>query len=102
MFVGAALIELFIPGAASLKDKRRVVKSFKDRLRARHGLAVAEVEAQDVWQRAVLLVSSASASESGARERLAAVRRQADGLNDAECLRFEPVVVSFADIGGDA
>lgn len=100
MFVGVALLELHIPHARSLKEKRSVVKGLKDRLRNRHGVAVAEVDAQDTWQRAVLLVSTASGTETEASEALAAVRRQADGLDDAECLRFETAVAAFDDLVG--
>ena len=54
MVVGIVRIELFIPGAQSLKDKRQVVRSLKDRLRERVHAAVAEVDHQDLWQRAAL------------------------------------------------
>jgi hypothetical protein len=45
---------LFIPGSLSLKDKRQVLQSLKDRLRDKFNLSVAEVEAQDLWQKAVV------------------------------------------------
>lgn len=98
MFVGAALIELIIPGAASLKDKRQVVKGFKDRLRSRHGMAVAEVGAQDQWQRAVVLVSTVGQTQGRVQEDLASVRRLADGLNDAECLHFDISIHAYDDL----
>jgi len=47
MAVGVMQFELHLPGARSLKDKRRVVKSLKDRLHRRHLVSVAEIEAQD-------------------------------------------------------
>ena len=47
MFVGVMQFELHIPGAMSLKDKRRVVKSLKDRLHRHHMVSVAEIEALD-------------------------------------------------------
>lgn len=47
-------MELFIPDSQSLKDKRQVLLSLKDRLRERFNLSVAEVDGQDLWQRAVL------------------------------------------------
>lgn len=101
MFVGVALIELFLPGAVSLKDKRRVVKGLKDRLTNRHRLAVAEVDAQELWQRASILVSAVGASQGEVAESLAAVRRQADNLDDAECVRFETRVLGFHDLMGE-
>jgi uncharacterized protein YlxP (DUF503 family) len=55
--VGLCTIELFIADSHSLKDKRQVLMSLKDRLRQKFNLSVAEVEAQDLWQRAVLAVA---------------------------------------------
>ena len=54
MVVGLLRLDLHVPGAQSLKDKRSVVKRLKDQLRGRFNLAVAEVEANDLWQRATL------------------------------------------------
>ncbi len=53
-----ALLELTfdVVQAASLKDKRRAVKSFKDRIRHRHNVSVAEVDGHDTHRRAVLAV----------------------------------------------
>lgn len=50
-------VELIIPHAQSLKDKRQVVRSLKDRLRKRFNLAIAEVAYQDKWQRALLAIT---------------------------------------------
>ncbi|HPQ40140.1 MAG TPA: DUF503 domain-containing protein [bacterium] len=52
MAVGICYIEFEIQGARSLKEKRRVVKSLKDRLRSRFNISVAETGDQDLWQRA--------------------------------------------------
>ena len=52
--VGLCTIELFIPESQSLKDKRQVLLSLKDRLRDKFNLSVAEVDGQDLWQKAVL------------------------------------------------
>lgn len=60
MTVGSAKIELRIPASQSLKAKRRVVKSLKDRLLARFAVAVAEVDRLDDWQRATLGVACVS------------------------------------------
>lgn len=60
MVVGVLQLELAIPGALSLKDKRRAIKSLKDRLAARHNVSVAEVDDLDVHRRAVLAVAMVS------------------------------------------
>lgn len=54
MIVGAALVEIHVHASSSLKQKRGVVQSIKQRLRNRFNLAVAEVGGQDLWQRATL------------------------------------------------
>jgi uncharacterized protein YlxP (DUF503 family) len=54
MTVGIARLTLFIPDSHSLKEKRMVVRRVKDRTRAKFNVAIAEVEDNDVWQRAVL------------------------------------------------
>jgi uncharacterized protein YlxP (DUF503 family) len=54
IIVGLCTVELFIPESQSLKDKRQVLLSLKDRLREQFNLSVAEVDGQDLWQKAVL------------------------------------------------
>jgi uncharacterized protein YlxP (DUF503 family) len=54
IIVGLCTVELFIPGSQSLKDKRQVLMSLKDRLRDRFNLSIAEVDGQDLWQKTVL------------------------------------------------
>ena len=54
MVVGVCTIELWIPESQSLKDKRQVLHSVKDRLRGKFNLSIAEVDGQDLWQKAVL------------------------------------------------
>jgi uncharacterized protein YlxP (DUF503 family) len=60
MTVGSCKIELRIPDSESLKAKRRVVKSLKDRVQARFSVAIAEVDRMDDWQRATLGVACVS------------------------------------------
>jgi hypothetical protein len=70
MFVGVVRVELHIPASTSLKDKRSVVRSLKDRIRERASAAVAEVDHQDLWQRAALgvaVVASTARSTSCCR-----------------------------------
>jgi uncharacterized protein len=57
MTVGVLQLELSITDAMSLKDKRRVVKSLKDRLAHRRNVSVAEVGAQDQHRRCILAVA---------------------------------------------
>ncbi|OQW33744.1 MAG: hypothetical protein A4E19_02525 [Nitrospira sp. SG-bin1] len=54
MIVGLCTVELFISESQSLKDKRQVIHGLKDRLRGKFNLSIAEVDGQDLWQKAVL------------------------------------------------
>lgn len=58
MVVGVLRLELHVPTAQSLKDKRSVIKRIKDQLRGRFNVAVAEVEANETWQRATIGIST--------------------------------------------
>jgi uncharacterized protein YlxP (DUF503 family) len=59
MTIGVLTFDLHLPQARSLKDKRQVVRSVKERLRARHNVAVSELEEHaNVWQRASIAVVS--------------------------------------------
>jgi uncharacterized protein YlxP (DUF503 family) len=61
MVVGILQFELLIPSATSLKDKRRVVRSVKDRLHREHQVSVAEVGSQELLNVAILGASLVSA-----------------------------------------
>ena len=54
MFVGVLQIELLLRGNTSLKAKRQVLRSIKDRTRRKFNVSVAEVDHNDLWQRASL------------------------------------------------
>ncbi len=58
--VALGTVELHLPGADSLKGKRQILRSLKDKLRNRFAVAVAEVDHHDVWQRATLAVAYVS------------------------------------------
>ncbi|MFN3476148.1 MAG: DUF503 domain-containing protein [Candidatus Methylomirabilales bacterium] len=54
MTVGTCKVELMIPANCSLKGKRRVLKSIKDRVQSRFNVSIAEVDRLEAWQRASL------------------------------------------------
>ncbi len=54
MVIGICTLTLDIPHSKSLKDKRRVVKSITSRVRNQFNVSIAEVDAHDVWQSAVI------------------------------------------------
>lgn len=83
MFVGVLRLTLHIPAAQSLKDRRRVVRSFKDRLRSRLSLSVAEVGGLDAHQRAVIAVVAASNDAAQVDALLGSAVAMASVLRDA-------------------
>jgi hypothetical protein len=79
MTVALLSVELYMPSAQSLKDKRVVLRRLKDRLGALN-VAVAEVAHQDLWQRAGLGVVTVASSDQMADETLSTVLREIDRL----------------------
>ena len=59
MVVGTLTVRILIPDSQSLKDRRRVLKSLKDRIRNGFNVSVSEIENEDVWQRATLGIAMA-------------------------------------------
>lgn len=89
MVVGIVRIELHVPAARSLKDKRQVVRSLKERIRERVGAAVAEVDHHELWQRAALGVAVVAAEGARVREQLDDVRRLVDHAFEAQLLDWQ-------------
>ena len=58
MPVGLLILNIHLPDAHSLKEKRFTVRRIQDRLRARFNVAVAELDHQDLWQRAQVGVAA--------------------------------------------
>ena len=84
MVVGVAALELYIPGCASLKEKRHVLRSLKDRLRRRFNVAVSEVDHQDLWQRATLAIVTAANDAAVVHGVLAHAQRLVEGERRVE------------------
>jgi uncharacterized protein len=80
MPVGLLTLELHIAEAQSLKDKRQVLRSLKDRLRAHFNVAVAELDFEDTWQRSVVGVVTLSNEEHHVEEALQKVLAEADQI----------------------
>jgi uncharacterized protein YlxP (DUF503 family) len=90
MHVGVCIIDLRLPGNGSLKGKRRVVKSVVTRLSREFNVSVAEVDDQNVWQRAVLGVACVSSSASYAHGQLERVVQWIEEQRlDLELLDYE-------------
>ncbi|MGH7369927.1 MAG: DUF503 domain-containing protein [Candidatus Methylomirabilaceae bacterium] len=89
MTVGTCRVELHIPGSDSLKGKRRVVKSIKDRVQARFNVSIAEVGYLDDWQRATLAVACVANDSRFVDETLSKVVNLIEDVADARILDYE-------------
>lgn len=78
--VGLLTLQLHIEHAQSLKEKRHVLRSLKDRLRKRFNVSVAEVDGQDTWQRSVVAVAMVSGDRQRVQDLLAKVESEAERL----------------------
>jgi hypothetical protein len=81
-------IELHIPGAQSLKDKRMVTRRLKDRLKP-FNVSVAETDFQDKWQRAELAVVTVATDDRLAEQILQSVLDEIDRLEPGVMTRSE-------------
>jgi uncharacterized protein YlxP (DUF503 family) len=88
MVVGLLSIELHLPGAQSLKDKRMVLRGVKDRLR-KFNVAIAEVEYHDLWQRAGLGIVTIATTNAHADRELAAVADEIERLEPGLMTRHQ-------------
>jgi uncharacterized protein YlxP (DUF503 family) len=90
MVVGVCMLELNIPMASSLKDKRRVVKSLKARLRNEYNVSVAEVGRQDSRQVTIIAVVTVSRDKDYAHGLLTRAARWVENSRlDCELVDYE-------------
>ena len=97
MFVGVLRLTFHVPHARSLKDKRRVVMRFKDRIRSRFDVSIAEVAAQDSLQRAVFGVSVVSSEAAVCDSVLEKVAHAAQTQEDAVLTDRQTEIVTIGD-----
>lgn len=103
MIVGTCRIVLAIPGADSLKAKRKVLRSLIDRMRSQFNVAVAEVDAQDVHRKAVIGLAVVSNDARHATSMLDTLRAfVAEEARDAVVADSAIEIVHVGGLAGDA
>ncbi len=75
--IGVLTLEIHVEHSHSLKEKRHVVKSLKDRLRERFNVSVAEIDHLDSWQNSVIAAVTVSGDRVHAEQVLQAVEAHA-------------------------
>jgi uncharacterized protein len=89
MPIGLLTLEIHIPDARSLKDKRQVLRGLKERLRARFNVAIAELDHQDTWQRSQVGIVSLSNDEAHLQQSLQSVVDEAERMLGRELISHE-------------
>ena len=97
MVVGLLTVELHVPGSQSLKDKRMVVRSIKDRTRLKFNVAIAEVASQDDWQEAVLGFAVVANEKNFVQEMVAKIVNFIDGLAIAKIIDDEKDIIHYGE-----
>lgn len=97
MFVSVARLTFQIPESGSLKDKRQVLRRITDRVRARFNVSVAEVDGQDLWQKAVLGLSVVANERRHADEQMEKIIHFIEEMYVAPLVSRETEVVTFGD-----
>ncbi len=78
--IGVLTLEIHVEESHSLKEKRHVIKSLKDRLRDRFNVSVAEIDFLDSWQNSVIAAVTVSKDRIHAEQILQAVEAHAANL----------------------
>lgn len=89
MTVGVCVIELYLPYRHSLKDKRRILQSIKAKIKNKFNVAIAEIGEQDVWQKAIIGVTSLSNDSRKVNEVLDKVVALISATPEAEIVHYE-------------
>lgn len=89
IFIILLTIELVIPGAQSLKDKRSAVRSLTDRIRSKFNASVTEVGFQDKWQRTVLAVCFVGSDKHRLEPNVARIRTICEEAKDVEIVAID-------------
>jgi uncharacterized protein YlxP (DUF503 family) len=84
--VALCLVRLHLPSVGSLKEKRMVLRSLKDRLRRNYNISVAEVEHQDLWQRATLGIVGIASSRGPLEQTFSAIEEEIERRAPGEVL----------------
>ena len=99
MHVGVMRLVLEVPGARSLKDKRQVVRSFKERVKSRLAVSIAEIDHHDKLQLATFGVAVVSSDAAVCEEMLSKVTSMASTLPDALLIDRATEMIPFGEGG---
>ncbi len=101
MFIAILQFRLMIDGAMGLKDKRRVVKSIKDKLHREHMVSVAEIDSLDTWNLATMGLVACNRDPAYLRQTMDAIIKKLQSLPDARLSDHSLEIVGSEAVTGD-
>lgn len=93
MVVGVCQVDLLIPGNASLKGKRKVLRRIIDRVKDRYNTSIAEIGDNDLWQRSQIGLSVVGNDSRHINSSLDKIINFIDGMNVAEIIHSEIEII---------
>jgi uncharacterized protein YlxP (DUF503 family) len=89
MHVGVLVIEILLFSSDSLKEKRYVLRSIKDRLKKKFNVAVSEIDYQDKWQRSKIGIATISNQPTHVEQSLQQIFQYLDHADDYEIVSYD-------------
>jgi uncharacterized protein YlxP (DUF503 family) len=89
MSVGVLVIEILIYSSNSLKEKRFVLRSIKDRIKNKFNAAVSEIDYQDKWQRSKIGIATISNQQGHVEQSLQQIFQYLDHADDYEIVSYD-------------
>ena len=100
MFVGVLRLTLFMPSPGSLKSKRHLVRSAIDRVKAKFNVSIAEVDGNDLWQKAVVGVAAVGNDHAFVNETLDKVAGFVGSMHGGQ-IQLTDRAMEIIPFGGD-
>jgi uncharacterized protein YlxP (DUF503 family) len=97
MFVCVARVAMQVPESGSLKSKRQVLRRITDRVKARFNVSVAEVEDNDLWQRATIALAVVGNDKRHVNEQMDKILHSIEEMYVAPVIARELEILSFGD-----
>lgn len=95
IYIGVARLELHIPEARSLKAKRSHTRGLVERIRSRHQVLVLEVDFQDLYQRAAVVISALSTNPADLEARLRRVEKTVNDTWTGHVLKWDVEIIQL-------
>ena len=93
MVIAISVFELHLPGARSLKSKRKVVKSLIERIHQRYRVSIAETDMHDLHQRAEIALALVAQNERQATHQLQAICTLVESEPEAMMMNWDPQIL---------